>query len=108
MTPETKESIMSFIKNLISKVTIAVAAGAAQQTAVHHTTEWWNKRKQNKDDETVENIGEPKSDGSLLETATRPFSDFIARFKANRDARKYVGEQTQAKPSEESDTEESV
>lgn len=98
---------MSFIKDIVSKVTIAIAAGAAQQTAVHHTTEWWNKRKQNKDDDTIENIGEPKTASSLLETATKPFSGFLTRFKANRDARKYVGEQASAAPVEdESDSDE--
>ena len=100
---------MSFVKNLVSKVTIAIAAGAAQQTAIHHTTEWWNKRKQNKDDDTIENIGEPKPASSLLDTVTKPASDFWTRFKANRDARKYVGEQEQvAKPNEDESEDESL
>lgn len=82
---------MAFLKQLASKVAIAVAAGAAEQSVRHAVSDAWKKRKEAK--------GEAQDNATTEEgtTPTNPigkfFSDKWAKFKADREAREYLAKQ---------------
>jgi hypothetical protein len=92
---------MAFIKSLLSKVTIAVAAGAAEQSVRHAVSDAWNKRKQNKNGEQDAALGDV--DTKPVHPVKRFFSDKMDEFRKRRAATEYVKQQKSSGDEEPTD-----
>jgi hypothetical protein len=105
-----------FIKQLVSKVAIMTAAGAAEQTAKHAASEWWQKRKQKKADQE-EGFGEvevapasllPVAEGKHFPNLKELVMSKVNKFKQDRAGREWLKRQTaeQQAPSPEKGSDE--
>lgn len=88
---------MGFIKSLVSKVAVAVAVGAAEQSARHATNDWWKGRKQTQgekqDDQEVPVVDPPRPFNMF-----RSMADRVQAYREKREAKAWLAKQTKPEP----------
>lgn len=101
---------MAFFRQLLSKVTIAIAAGAAEQSVRHAVSEAWTKHKQAKGEATDATLGGDKvpTMNPLVQLASRFKGMLTPKASEEQAAKAYLAAQkAEAEAGSESDPEES-
>jgi hypothetical protein len=79
-----------YIRQLISKVSIGLAAGAAQQVGQRAASDWWQERKRRQangeDDETLNQETMSVEDGKNFPPLKEVASKYWRRFQAKRES----------------------